>query len=263
MTIAVSWVRTVHSVKELVVCTDSRLSGYGRWDCAPKLIPLPRSDCAVAFAGSTLYAYPILLQILAVIGQHPRIQSRAMDLMDLKGHIIRMVNDMIMNLTELPEKEDPPVQFLFSGWSWKKAEFVSWVLHYDPNIAKFTHRPVRGWAGPSNEKRFSYIGDCFKDFQERLVSRLRVTGKLQEGGFNMEPFEVLRDLLRESKHDEIGGAPQLVKVYRHSNVTPHAIFWPSKQCGGLSLLGRPLLDYEVVQYPLLDPDTLAVETRAL
>ncbi len=80
MTIAVGWLRKLDKVQELVVCTDSRLSGYGRWDCGPKLIPLPRQDCVLAFAGHTLYAYPILIQTLSAVSQHPKIMSRALDL---------------------------------------------------------------------------------------------------------------------------------------------------------------------------------------
>jgi hypothetical protein len=263
MTIAVSWIRTVGRTEELVVCTDSRLTGYGKWDCAPKLIPLSRGDCAIAFAGSTLYAYPILLQAMAVMKQHPRVQSRAIDLLELKGHLLRVLNSMIAQLTELPEKEDPPVQFLFSGWSWRKASFVSWVLHFDPHIARFTHRPIRGWTGGSHKKYLSFIGDYFEDFKEILIEKLRQSGKIANGGFDMEPFEALRDILREEKYHSIGGAPQLVKVYRHANAIPHAIYWPDRASGNISLLGRPLLSYESSQFLLLDPDSLEVQKHAL
>lgn len=263
MTIAISWIRTVSRTQELVVCTDSRLTGYGKWDCAPKLIPLSRGDCAIAFAGSTLYAYPILLQAMAVVKQHPRVESRAMDLLELKGHLIRVLNSMISQLVELPEKEDPPVQFLFSGWSWRNSAFVSWVLHFDPHIARFTHRPTRGWSGPNQAKHLSFIGDHFDEFREILLSKLRETGKISSGSFDMEPFEALRDLLRQKDHHAIGGAPQLVKIYRHANATPHAIYWPNRDTGRVSILGRPLLDYEASQYPLLDPDTLQVQRHGL
>lgn len=263
MTIAVSWIRAVGCTQELVVCTDSRLTGYGKWDCAPKLVPLSRGDCAIAFAGSTLYAYPILLQAMAVMKQHPRVQSRAMDLTELKGHLLRVLNSMIMQLIELPEKEDPPVEFLFSGWSWRKNAFVSWVLHFDPHIARFTHRPIRGWAGENHAKHLSFIGDYFHEFKELLLKKLRDTGKIKGGGFDMEPFEALRDLLRENAHHSIGGAPQLVKVYRHANALPHAIYWPDKSSGNISLLGRPLLSYERSQFLLLDPDTLEVQKHSL
>lgn len=44
----------------------------------------------------------------------------------------------------------------------------------------------------------------------------------------MEPFEVLRDMLREKnevKYPLIGGSPQLIKIYKHLNRTPIAVKW--------------------------------------
>jgi hypothetical protein len=186
-----------------------------------------------------------------------------MDLLELKGHLLRVLNGMMTQLTELPEKEDPPVQFLFSGWSWRKSAFVSWVLHFDPHIARFTHRPLRGWSGASHTKYLSFIGDYFHEFKEVLISKLREAGKIADGSFDMEPFEALRDLLRSQEYHAIGGAPQLVKIYRHANAVPHAIYWPNKESGQVSLLGRPLLAYETSQFLLLDPDTLEVQKHAL
>lgn len=262
MTIAVSWIRRVGKTQELLVCTDSRLTGYGTWDCAPKLIALSRGDCALAFAGSTAYAYPILLQAVAIMKQHPRIESRAMDILELKSHLLRVLNSMVGQIVDLPVKENPPVSFLFSGWSWRSSSFVSWVLHFDPHLARFTYRPLRGWGGPNQDKYFSYIGDYFKDFSALLVDRLRQKGKLDSGAFDMEPFEAVRDLLRNGTHPAIGGAPQLVKIYRHANATAHAVYWPDRDSEQVSLLGRPLLDYERVNFPVLDPDSLQIERRS-
>ena len=72
----------------------------------------------------------------------------------------------------------------------------------------------------------------------------------------MEPLEVLRDMLRDGGHPHIGGAPQLVKIYRHLNCLPIAVAWPDKNSGKVTELGRPYLDYEIPRWPVLDPDTL-------
>ena len=74
----------------------------------------------------------------------------------------------------------------------------------------------------------------------------------------MEPFEVLRDMIRENISPHIGGPPQLVKVYQHMNCTPFAVFWPARREKGKALLGRPLMHYESIPYPILDPDTLKI-----
>jgi hypothetical protein len=70
----------------------------------------------------------------------------------------------------------------------------------------------------------------------------------------MEPFEVLRDMIREGIDPAIGGPPQVVKVYRHLNASPFGVYWPSRTNGRITLLGRPLLDYERFAGLVLDPD---------
>ena len=74
----------------------------------------------------------------------------------------------------------------------------------------------------------------------------------------MEPFEVLRDMLREGKYNSIGGPPQIVKVYRYLNAMPYGVYWPNRESDHITVLGRPLLDYETLEYPILDPDTLEI-----
>jgi hypothetical protein len=261
MTISLAWIRRTGGVEELVVATDSRLSFGCRWDCCPKLRALPRNDSVIAFAGDTMYAYPIMLQVISAISQHQRLLSRAMDLQDLKGHLLRILNNMTSLVHDLPPgvPNEPDTTFILCGWSWKKARFLAWLLHFDANIKRFTFRPASAWSGPraNKNKYLVFTGDYKKEFYERLVKLLRSKKKLQSGGFDMEPLEVLRDMLRSGQYDKIGGAPQLIKVYKHMNCRPYGIFWPTAGDKKVNLLGRPLLDYEMSEFLILDPDTLA------
>ena len=75
----------------------------------------------------------------------------------------------------------------------------------------------------------------------------------------MEPFEVLRDVIREQWHPAIGGPPQIVKVCKHMNVMPYCVYWPNKASETITFLGRTLLDYELFPQLILDPDTLLTE----
>lgn len=91
--------------------------------------------------------------------------------------------------------------------------------------------------------------------------------------FNMEPYEVVRDLLYEkvvnasNVFPTIGGAPQLIKIYQHSNAEPIGIFRSDKgdilqnkesikKEGDASLLGRYLQDYENTDVIYMDPYSL-------
>ena len=99
-------------------------------------------------------------------------------------------------------------------------------------------------------------GDYVVEAKERLVTLLRERRRLTVGGFDMEPFEVLRDMIRDSSFSTIGGPPQMLKIYRHMNTRPYAIYWPDRAAQSMSYMGRPMLDYETVEHGVLDPDSL-------
>lgn len=60
----------------------------------------------------------------------------------------------------------------------------------------------------------------------------------------MEPFEVIRDMLKEQwesqqkrseKYRTIGGAPQMIKVYQYMNSRPVGMYWPEKSNDNLKI----------------------------
>jgi hypothetical protein len=77
----------------------------------------------------------------------------------------------------------------------------------------------------------------------------------------MEPFEIVRDMLRNSSLQQvgvqgsIGGAPQLLKVFQYSRTSSFAVYWPDRN-GGPHFHGRPCLSYENLDKMCFDPDTL-------
>src|SRR5208283_5724110 len=122
MTLAIAWVRQLHETRELVVASDSRLRFGRAWDCCPKILGLPRQDSAICFAGDTMYAYPIMLQVSNAIAMHPKTLSRATDITDLSGHLVRVLNQMHAQIHDLPKGEEldtPKVLFILAGYSWK------------------------------------------------------------------------------------------------------------------------------------------------
>lgn len=265
MTLSVAWVRDIGNTQELLVATDSRLRFGCAWDCCPKIITLPRSDSALCFAGDTMHAYPMMLQMQAAIGMYPKSRSRAMDFLELRHHTLEVFNGMREYIGDLrgdqQEPEPPETLFILAGFSWRSSKFAIWLLHFDTNIKQFTYRPASTWKGGDGKKKIAFAGDYVEEARTRLVEILREREKLTVGGFDMEPFEVLRDMLRDDQHPYIGGPPQLVKVYRHMNSLPFGVYWPDRESGQVSLLGRPLLNYETSTYKVLDPDTLKTDAE--
>jgi len=262
MTLCLAWLRSVADVTELVVATDSRLRSPFTWDCCPKILPLQRGDSAICFAGESYLAYPIMVQLQNALRLHPKTLSRATDLRDLKGYFLEVLNSMREDMREFPS--DPTVigeaetAFLLAGYSWRASAFMIWTLHYASDIRRFTFRRERPWTGANEEKQIAMVGDVREDAKERLVSVLRGAGRLTKGGLDMEPLAVLRDMIRSGSYHSLGGPPQVVKIYRHMNVTPLGVYWPTRASGKVSLLGRPLLHYETTQVGAIDPDTFEI-----
>ena len=149
---------------------------------------------------------------------------------------------------------------MFGGYSWREQQFRIWQLVYRPQIDAFGFRPVSNWPGQDGIKVIAFAGDEIRDARARLVALLRQRGKLQSGSLNMEPFEVLRDMIRSLAFPTIGGAPQVAKVYRYLRTQYFSVRWPTGQ-GVPHVLGRPALKYEQFEAPSIDPDAPEIQAR--
>ena len=250
---------------ELLFASDSRLSGGQRWDGCPKILALPRSDALMSFAGATDAAYPVMLQLANSIAHYPPSVERRLDIAHLKGHTIRLLNQM-RELIDGPfpvgqDDPDPPrALFFLGGYSWRYRGFYAWKLVFDNGAFRYV-RAVRGWQDRGGW-RFAFGGeaDVVADARLRLFDLLRAPGRERTtaDGLDMEPFEVLRDIVREGRFDSVGGAPQLAKVYRHLNTQFFGVPWNNV----LTVAGRPMLPYERAFVPVIDPDDPERQPRA-
>jgi hypothetical protein len=280
MTIAVAWVRTINGCEELVFVTDSRLSGDGRtFDACPKVMTLPRSDCAIAFAGYTGHAYPMMQQLALAIDAHAPLRRRSMDLPAMRSHALKIfdsMSELILSSQRLstPVSAAPEAEFLFGGYSWIKKKFEIWAIRYNVRDRRFVAEPAH-WVCIDNRSerivirrrpdkadarclgKLAFAGDQAPLAKEKLIERLARLLNANMPKFDWEPFEVVRDMLRDPHHSEtIGGAPQIVKVYQYMDAAPLGVYWPKKSDGIVHLQGRPCLGYERIDRFVLDPDTL-------
>lgn len=273
MTLAVAWTRTIKETHELLVASDSRLSGGGgHVDICQKVFPFARGDITMAFCGTTSRAYPIVHQILNFVNESPKALSRGMDITDLKQVILDVVNAFraaYQQSDELDlEDDDQKTLFLIAGFSWKVKRYVIFTLHFEASLRKYTFRPAGTWGGqrlvpPELGKRIAVVGDYVDEFKDKLRAKLASIGRLGVGGFNLEPLEVLAEMLADRAYTErrsqatglIGGAPQLVKVYRYGASLPFAVEWQ----GNRYLFGRKLLAFEKTLRPIINVNTLEVK----
>lgn len=257
MTICAAWVRRVGKHEELLLATDSRLSGGRTLDYCPKLLVLPRLDCAVCFAGSTDLAYPLMLQLSLATEAHPPSLKRVLDLRPFVTHAVKVFNGMAEAVrTPVTELKEPAVSFIIGGYSWKRKQFEIYTIRYSARQRCFIARRNKPHADGIGLVVFD--GDVKQEAEReffRLVQARHPDPRSRR--IDMEPFEVLRDVLRTApQHGTVGGAPQLAKVNQYLSATSVAVYWPDRATGIPSLQGRPILEFEKIDRWILDPDTL-------
>ena len=246
MTIGIGWIGCRGGGSEhLYFASDSRVRGGHRLDACPKILTLPRSDCAMCFAGDTAATYPLMLQMSYAIGAHQPSRERALDIGRVKNHIVRIATDLIRSYEDVVEDwTSTDVQFLFGGYSWLKQDFRLWTIYFKESDRSFAAREAVSFH--DNLRKAAFIGDWAKPVRSRVHAA--VAGLT--GPAHIEPLIALADCLESaSESDTIGGPPQVVRIARHMNTRPLCVPWR----GADTLFGRPLFDYENTDYWVLDP----------
>ena len=265
MTVAAAWTRKVHNCEELVFISDSRLCGGHRWDECPKLTTLPGTTCVLAFAGDTAYTYPMMMQIKQAMKGYRRIETRAMDVTDINGHVINHANHLMDSVYDLADPDyTPDNEFIFGGYSWIEKRFRLWRYYYKKHDKAFVKDGKPHRIFPNIDGHLIVIGDQRENFKKALRELLREkygsnVEELVGLSLDMEPFEALCRMLKKvSARDTIGGAPQMIKSYQYMNSCPVGVYWPEKKdvYSNRTLLGRKMFDYEDTEYWFIDPETL-------
>ncbi|MDP1822767.1 MAG: hypothetical protein Q8L48_05985 [Archangium sp.] len=207
----------------------------------------------LAFAGDTAYAYPLILQTLHYVTDFDRASNRSLCLEDLKGHLERVIEQMLRNVREVPAGVEIDFSLLLAGFSTDTGRWRTWVSRFDQNSRRFT------FASPAKSFRGAvFVGDAGPAAYSDLKALERTRGtalRTRPPPLDWEPLDVIRDSIESGRHHSVGGAIQMVKVYRHVNVMPYAVYSPSRATGALTVFGRRLLDYERTHYLAFDPLT--------
>jgi hypothetical protein len=285
MTIAIAWTRKVLDYEQLLFVSDSRISGGATFDACPKVLTLPRTDCAVAFAGYEGHAFPMMLQLGLAIDAFPKAKRGAHEMSRVCKHALCIFDGMAGQIeTTIKSEEEalgrPDATFVFGGYSWRLKRFQIWTIEYNQTEKEFQAHPAPNLRviadgvhvgrshstrlGSSALGRIAIAGDQKREAYRRLreLVEQRIKDNPNENHFlDMEPFEVVRDMLRDPAHSStIGGAPQVVKVFQYLRSSSFAVYWPDKKTGVPYLHGRPILPYEWWDKQVIDPDTLHEES---
>ncbi|MBB2903579.1 hypothetical protein FHR75_004422 [Kineococcus radiotolerans] len=239
------------------MASDSRLSNGQRFDYAQKVFQTPRKDTLIAFAGDTSYAYPLLMQVMRAIEGYPFSADGRLTLPKLKGHILRVFQQSYDAIHDLPRGESWPEApdnfFLLAGFDWQAGDFKCWQLSFDVNSHKFIYRPILG----SKQDPFFFASDDRVAVSDAIAATRKKLGMSSRNSplerLDMEPFEVLSEIIGDSQYPTIGGAPQLGKIYRSMNTCLFQVRLGDSAATDSYVMGRPLLHGEKSDFPVFDP----------
>jgi hypothetical protein len=258
MTVVVSWTRKTKTGRELWVMSDSRLSGGMCWDYGPKVFGMGRSDAVVAFAGGTAWSYPLILQITSYVESFVNLRERAVDFIDARKKIIRVLNESLNFVSDAadPSLEVPDCTFIFAGYSARKQEFMINKIVFNYKIKKFEIKPSK----KINGELLAVIGDKKPvSAISRIVSEREKQNTSTDFKLDMIPSEAFVEVLSSNRFQEIGGAPQLTKIYQNMNQQHFGVYWPAElphEEQKIYLRGRELGKYEALDHPwVFDPSS--------
>jgi len=143
-----------------------------------------------------------------------------------------------------------------------------WRIHFQKGMNCFEANLAKEWNGNpwifAGDK--NHVDRARENFSVLVNSRGRGPHQVDHFKLDWEPFEVIRDMLREvdknkrlHKQESIGGAPQVLKIYEHLSSRYLAVDWniSSQENGdGVYVCGRKILSYESPSLWILNPDTL-------
>lgn len=243
MTAVVAWERKVGSVSELIVASDSRLSGGERWDACAKIFDVGRSDAFIAFAGDTTRALPLIFQAIATTRSYEGSFLRTLDLPKFAGHLNAVMNEVLMQAHGTAAEEPPDCEFLLGGWSWSIGSFRLYRYYFDKNVKAFRCYPItkvpKSIGRKNATKTYGVIGDAGPKVTGLIARERGTNGRMREP-LQYEPLEILHRLTKDPAFDTVGGNVQVVKVYRSIRVETFAV----KSGDSIFVSGRPALPYE-------------------
>lgn len=255
MTLVAAWLRKNSTLYELVVASDSRISGGESWDACPKVMTLPRPGTAIVMSGDAAEAYTFLLQAINTCNLLDGNKTGRTDLHYLAKKLRDVYADLRNHVYDLPfgqtRPETPNLDVAIFGWSWRHLGFEGYSFAYDrqgvlrmSNIGSLR----RDAAYPLH-----LMGDAASDARRRITRMMRARGLprpirgdpeasrvARDAFFQWEPLEVIVEMAGDEAVRTVGGPPQVIRIYQYGEA--EAFVWRTAEADYFG--GRPIQSSE-------------------
>ena len=129
------------------------------------------------------------------------------------------------------------------------------------HIRHLSWMPNRGWLSEELEApQMSGVVGCFGSGKEQFDEWLSKFSGSDVGGTSRAVFQAFCKSLEENENPQVGGAPQLVSLYRAKNGQQHGIVWEGEAwLAGLRLTkgdSDPSIEFRDSLFERCDPKTL-------
>lgn len=268
MTLVTAYIRQANDTEELVFATDSCLTGGEKWKHGIKLFELPRKDCLLCFAGDTMRAYPLVLNLVSSIQLDKYLQSPSAILEEVLEFVSELFTKLVKTVTELHKErihlDRGSAEFLFGGWDWQKGphgSFRVWKLYYSASVEGFIFDELTNdtsqnffytFIGNADKDKIDIIAEAKDRFKKILFDEDKFNSKL-----DMQPLRVLSSISLDKSIREVDGSLQIAKVYKSNRTEFFGIYWESSE-GKPCFQGR---EYNEINKPLVryfNPDTFEI-----
>jgi hypothetical protein len=219
----------------------------------------------LCFAGDTMRAYPLVLNLVSSIHLDKYLQSPSATLEEVLEFLSELFTKLVKTITEVDKErvhiERGSAQFLFGGWDWQKSSngaFRVWKLYYSQEVEGFIFDELTNDS--SQTIFYTFMGnadiDVEKEAKERFKKLLADEDKFGKK-LDMEPLRILSSISLDKAIREVDGSLQIAKIYKSNRTEFFGIYWESSK-GKPCFQGR---EYNEINKPLVryfDPDTFEI-----
>ncbi|MGR3179010.1 MAG: hypothetical protein ACUZ8E_13235 [Candidatus Anammoxibacter sp.] len=240
------------------------MTGGEKWE-GVKLFELNREGCLICFAGNTMRAYPLILNLISSVSLNSYLQSNESSTIE----VIEYISDLFTSFTKtiVDEIKSPDydihqmraeAKFLFGGWDWQQGTFKIWKLYYSKDAEGFLFDELTN--DDTKTRFYTFLGDASTDIEKEAQDRFKkllLDEDKMDSKLDMEPLTILRDIALDKSIREVGGSLQIAKIYKSSKTEFFGILWPSSE-GKPHFQGR---EYHNITKPLVryyNPDTFEI-----
>jgi hypothetical protein len=199
MTLCAAWIREVESGEQLVIATDSMITGGYAYPHGTKLLLFNRHDCALCWEGDTSFTYSFAENARIDVDFSDRLSTQQAPLVAVVRRLTKVFNQLWK--ANLEDKNSAfhraQLSFFFGGYCPSFKHVVLWHIRQDGNLGYFKegYRPLR-------EPLFTGSG--------REIAR-----GILRSNLGISPYQVLLHVIEDETICDVGGVPQIVTIDRN------------------------------------------------